>query len=104
MRIKYELMLQEWKRSHEKEIREDAINKSVNTLLGKISEEFAPLFLVEQYDISPRDFRHLGSPVDFIGFKGLSDEDKEPEIIFFDIKSGKTSSLTDRERKVREAV
>ncbi|MBP1358277.1 MAG: hypothetical protein JZD40_07340, partial [Sulfolobus sp.] len=39
-----------------------------------IGEEFAPVFIAEKYNINPKDFRHLGSPVDFIAFKGLSDE------------------------------
>ncbi|AHC52010.1 Holliday junction resolvase [Sulfolobus acidocaldarius SUSAZ] len=53
--------------------------------------------------MNPKDFRHLGSPVDFIAFKVLSDE-SEPEIIFFEIKTGKTSALTDREKKIRDAI
>lgn len=42
--------------------------------------------------------------MNFIAFKGLSDENVEPEVIFFEIKSGKSSSLTEREKKVRDAI
>ena len=104
VRQQYQAQLEAWKQQHEQEIRRDAIAKSVNTLLGKITEEFAPLFLADKYGVNPKDFRHLGSPVDYIAFKGLSDEDVEPEVIFIEVKSGKSSSLTDRERKVRDAV
>jgi len=44
------------------------------------------------------------SPVDFIGFKGLSDENVDPEVIFFEIKTGKSSTLNDIEKKVRDAI
>lgn len=104
IRSEYEAKEKEWRLSVEKDIRKDAIEKSINTVLGKISEEFAPLILMEKYQVNPKDFRHLGSPVDFIAFRGLSDDGIEPEIIFIEIKSGKSSSLTDREAKVREAV
>ncbi|MBW9141728.1 MAG: endonuclease, partial [Candidatus Aramenus sp.] len=74
----------------------------INTLLGKIGEEFAPLLIAEKYGVNPKDFRHLGTPVDFIAFKGLSD-DSEPEVIFIEVKTGK-GSLTDREKKIRDAI
>ena len=104
IRQQYEAQLQAWKQQHEQEIRRDAIARSVNTILGKIGEEFAPLFLAYKYGVNPKDFRHLGSPVDYIAFKGLSDENVEPEVIFIEVKSGKSSGLTERERKVRDAV
>ncbi len=99
---KYKAELDQWKLQVEEEIRRDAIKKSINTLLGKIGEEFAPLFIAEKYGVNPKDFRHLGSPVDFIAFKGLSD-DSEPEIIFIEVKTGK-GSLTDREKKLKDAI
>ncbi len=88
----------------EKNIRKDAISKSINTLLGKMGEEFAPLFLAEKLNVNPRDFRHLGSPVDYIAFKGLSDDDTQAEVIFIEVKAGKSSGITVREKKVKEAV
>ena len=99
----YQAQLELWKQEQEQKLRKDAIAKSVNTLLGRITEEFAPLFLADKYGANPRDFRHLGSPVDFIVFKGLSDDNVEPEVIFVEVKSGK-SGLSGRERKVRDAV
>ncbi len=99
---KYKAELEQWKLQVEEEIRRDAITKSINTLLGKIGEEFAPLLIAEKYGVNPKDFRHLGTPVDFIAFKGLSD-DSEPEVIFIEVKTGK-GSLTDREKKIRDAI
>jgi predicted Holliday junction resolvase-like endonuclease len=100
----YEAQLEMWKQQNEQMIRKDAIARSVNTLLGRIGEEFAPLLLADKYQVNPKDFRHLGSPVDYIAFKGLSDDNIDPEVIFIEVKSGKSSSLTERERKVRDAI
>ena len=99
----YEAQLELWKQQNEQTIRKDAIARSVNTLLGRIGEEFAPLLLAEKYHVNPKDFRHLGSPVDYIAFKGLSD-DIDPEVIFVEVKSGKSTALVERERKVRDAI
>ena len=104
LRQEYEAKLKEWKINVETQIRKDAISKSINTLLGKVGEEFAPVLLSNKYGVSLKDFRHLGSPVDFIAFKGLSDENEEGEIIFIEIKTGKNPYLTGREKKVREAI
>ena len=100
----YEAQLEMWKQQNEQIIRKDAIARSVNTLLGRIGEEFAPLLLAEKYQVNPKDFRHLGSPVDYIAFKGLSEDNVDLEVIFIEVKSGKSSSLTERERKVRDAI
>ncbi|ARM76848.1 Holliday junction resolvase-like protein [Acidianus manzaensis] len=99
----YENILNQWKMQTEEQIRRDAIERSINTILGKVGEEFSPVFLAEKYNVNLKDFRHLGSPVDFIAFKGLSDE-ADPEIIFIEIKSGKSTRLTDRERKIQDAI
>ena len=104
LRQEYEAKLKEWKINVETQIRKDAISKSINTLLGKVGEEFAPVLLSNKYGVSLKDFRHLGSPVDFIAFKGLSDENEEGEIIFIEIKTGKNPYLTGREKKVMESI
>jgi predicted Holliday junction resolvase-like endonuclease len=50
--------------------------------MGRIGGEFAPLLLADKYQVSPKDFRHLGSPVDYIAFKGLSDDNVDPYLGF----------------------
>jgi len=106
IRKDYEVELEKWRQKSEKEIRKDAITRSMNTLLGRIGEEFAPFLVAEKLGVNPKDFRHLGTPVDFVAFKGLSDNStpEETEIIFIEVKSGRSSSLTERERKVRDAI
>lgn len=104
LKKEYEAHLSNWKNQEEDKIRKDAIQKSINTLLGKIGEEFSPVLLANKYEVNLKDFRHLGTPVDFVAFKGLSDDTEDMEIIFLEIKSGKSGGLIERERKVRDAV
>ena len=103
LQSEYEVKFQEWLFEKEREIREDAIKRSISTLLGMISEHIAPLFIAEKYEFNPKDLRFLGTPIDFIAFKGLSDNNPQ-EIIFIEVKSGKTSTLTPRERAVKRLV
>ena len=111
LRVEYErraeekarLMFEQWKAKEEERIREDAIKRSASTILGKVGEHLAPLLLFSNYGINPKDLRFIGTPVDFIAFKGLSDG-KPEEIIFIEVKSGKTTTLTQREREVKELV
>jgi predicted Holliday junction resolvase-like endonuclease len=46
--------------------------------------------------------RFLGTPVDLIVFDGMSENDLR-EIVFLELKTG-SSSLSKRERRVRDAV
>jgi predicted Holliday junction resolvase-like endonuclease len=98
---KYKAKFEEWIAQEEARIRKDSKIKSFNALIGKIGEIFAPSLLAEKYSINPEDFRFLGSPVDYIAFKGL-DGNEIPEIIFFEIKTGRGQQK--REIKVEEAV
>ncbi len=104
LRKDYQVQLETWKKQEEKKIREDAIQKSINTLLGKIGEEFSPVLLSNKFGVNLKDFRHLGTPVDFVAFRGLSDGSDDVEVIFLEIKSGVSSGLIKRERRVRDAV
>ena len=51
---------------------------------------------------SVKELRFLGSPIDFVGFKGL-DGDGEIDIKFIEVKSGK-SRLNKNQRRIRDAV
>jgi predicted Holliday junction resolvase-like endonuclease len=54
------------------------------------------------FPYNPKDVRFLGTPVDLLVFDGMSEDDLR-EIVFLEIKSG-GSTLTTRERRVRDAV
>lgn len=100
---KAKVLFQQWKDVEERRVREDAIKKSISTVLGRVGEHLAPLIIFSNYGIKPKDFRHLGTPVDFIAFKGLSNG-KPEEIIFIEVKSGSSTKLSDKERKVKELI
>lgn len=103
MEEKAKNLLQEWKQKEEEKIREDAIAKSMATILGRVGEQLAPIFMLSEYGINPKDLRFLGSPIDYIVFKGISEENPE-EIIFVEVKTRKSVSLNSKEKKLRELV
>ncbi len=70
--------------------------KSGEVRFGKSWENFLPLMNVFRKRHDPGNFRFIGSPIDGISF----DED---EIVFIEIKSGK-SNLSTRQRNVRRLV
>ena len=96
-------LFEEWRQREERRIREDAIKRSAATILGKVGEHLAPLLIFANYGINPKDLRFIGTPIDFIAFKGLSN-DKPEEIIFIEVKSGKTATLSPREKSIKELV
>ncbi|NJF25359.1 Holliday junction resolvase-like protein [Thermococcus sp. Bubb.Bath] len=103
LRKEYEVKLQEWKQKAEKEIRKDAISRSSSTILGRVGEQLAPLLMFSNYRINPKDVRFIGTPIDFIAFKGLEEGNPE-EVIFIEVKSGKTKTLTKREKQIKELI
>jgi predicted Holliday junction resolvase-like endonuclease len=76
----YENLFEKWKNEYEEKIREDSRKKSLATILGKVGEELTPLLMFEKLGIEPKDFRHIGTPIDYIAFKGLSKSDREKEV------------------------
>jgi len=103
LKKEYEALFERWKQEHEERIRQDAIQRSIATILGRVGEELAPLLLFRRLGVESKDVRHIGSPIDYIAFKGLS-EGRVDEILFIEVKAGKTKVLTDVERAVRRAV
>jgi predicted Holliday junction resolvase-like endonuclease len=92
--------LEQWKVESEKEIRQDAIGKSQSVTIGKMTEHIVPY--LPGFRFNPADSRFIGSPIDFVVFDGLS-EDNVNKIVFVEIKTG-SSNLSTRERSVRNAV
>ena len=68
---------------------------------GKVTEHLVPL--MGQFPYNPKDVRFLGTPVDLIVFDGM-DEDDLSEIVFVEVKTGASASLSTRERRIRDAV
>lgn len=92
-------------RTEKPKIRKETLKKSERVARGFTVENFAP-FLQKKY--SPTDFRHLGDPIDYIIYDGLTDvhqgvADEIKEIILLDIKTGQ-SRLNKGQRRIRDAV
>ena len=96
----YQAKLDRWIQEKEKQIRLDAIKRSRATLGGKFGEQLAPYLPDFAYD--PTEVRFIGSPIDFIVFPGLSQDDPR-EIVFLEVKS-RGSKLSKREKRIRELV
>jgi predicted Holliday junction resolvase-like endonuclease len=68
--------------------------------MGKMTEHMVPY--LPGFRFNPSDARFIGSPIDFLVFDGLGD-DEVRKIVFVEIKTG-TSNLSTRERSVRNAI
>lgn len=98
---KADTLFRTWKLDEEKKIRQDAVKKSEAVTRGKVTEHLIPYF--PDFEYNPKDARFLGTPVDFIVFDGLS-EGEMKKVIFIEVKSGKTDTLSKREKLIRECV
>ncbi|MGB9621410.1 MAG: Holliday junction resolvase-like protein [Brevinematia bacterium] len=87
-----------------KKERKSAINFSRSVLKGKISEQMFPLMPFFKYNMS--DARFIGSPIDYIVFRGysnLEDGSEIKEIVFVEVKTG-NSKLSNSEIAVKRAI
>jgi predicted Holliday junction resolvase-like endonuclease len=95
------MQIERWKQEHEQEIRLDAIHRSSAVTRGKVTEHIVPY--LPGFDLDPKDIRFLGTPIDLIAFKGLNASVEEIEIVFIEVKTGR-SVLSAREKAVMKAV
>lgn len=82
------------------DIRQDAISRSRSVLTGLFSEQLAPY--LPDFPYLPTEARFVGKPIDFLIFKGL-DEKNVSEVIFVEVKSGK-SKLSTTEKTLKDAI
>jgi predicted Holliday junction resolvase-like endonuclease len=87
-----------WHEGRVKDERKDALTSSRRVLVGKYLERFVPF----SSGYEPADMHFLGSPVDYVVFKGLH-EDACSEVVFLEVKTN-DAALTKRERSVRDAI
>ena len=102
--LKTSHQFESWKRTEEQrlgEARKAAIGQSRAVLGGKFVEQMTPYLPEFKYD--PTEARFIGSPIDLIVFPGLSLDNPE-EVVFVEVKTGKSQKLTVRERKIRELI
>lgn len=94
----------QWREEEEErlaEARKQAIGQSRAVLGGKFTEQMAPYLPEFKYD--PTEARFIGTPIDLVVFPGLA-EGEPKEIVLIEVKSGRSSRLTPRERKIKELV
>jgi len=84
----------------EKIIKTKSILGSRRSLVGKFIERFIPF--LKQMPFEPSDMHFIGSPIDYIIFEGLH-EDNVQRITFCEVKTG-NSKLTKREKSLKETV
>lgn len=83
-----------------KDARKDTAARQRSTIKGDISEIIAPWSIKAVNSVKELNF--MGSPIDFVGFKGL-DGEGDIDIKFIEVKSGK-SRLNKNQRRIRDAV
>jgi len=93
--------LQQWMYQSEASIRNDAIQRSQSVIIGKVTEHLVPY--MPKFTFNPKDVRFVGSPIDLIIFDGMNEENIQ-NIVFVEVKTGASASLTKRERQIRNAV
>ncbi len=101
--VKYIQDIEELKRlfkESEKVIRLKSVSSSRRSLVGKFIERFVPFLRKIPYE--PSDMHFIGSPIDYIVFEGLH-EDNVEKVIFVEVKTGE-SKLTKREKSLKEAI
>jgi len=90
-----------WKAEFEEKIRQEILERSRAVLKGRIGEQLAPLLPMFKHE--PADARFLGSPVDYVVFDGYK-EGNPRGVIFIDVKTGKTATLSEMERKLKLVI
>ena len=96
------LIIQFFRRQYDKKkLRKDAVKRSKAVINGQVAEQIAPF--LPDFPANPSDARFIGKPVDFIVFSGLSENEKIDEILFVEVKTGK-SLLSEREKEVKKAI
>lgn len=103
----YKDQMEIWKKGELEKAVKDSVNKSRSILRGKTTEQLVPLTEEFLKEFVPSDAKFLGSPIDYVIFSGAGSitdgEEKDIEIIFMDIKTGK-ARLTKVQRAIKKAV
>ncbi len=91
----------DWKLNKLPLIVRDRLKTSRAVLGGQFSEQLAPY--LPDFNYSPTECRFVGKPIDFLVFKGM-DNDAIEEVVFVEVKSGKSKSLSKRERTLKDVI
>jgi len=81
-----------------------------SSVKGKAWEQLAPFFPEFTAKFSPSDSRFIGTPIDYVVFKNMTDFDKNNkdenpiEVVLVEIKTGKAKKLNPLEDAVKDAI
>jgi len=95
------VQFERWKAEFKEKIRQEILERSRAALKGRIGEQLAPLLPMFKHE--PADARFLGSPVDYVVFDGYK-EGNPRSVVFIDVKTGKTATLSKMERKLKLVI
>ncbi len=98
--LRANLKFEQWKNTHSKQIRREAITGSQAAVAGRVFERVAPY--LPGFGYNPKDVRFVGDPVDFVVFDGLS-EGNLRNVVFVEVKTG-SGELNGNERRVKAAI
>jgi predicted Holliday junction resolvase-like endonuclease len=84
-------------------IKKYSLDTQRSVVKGKISEQIAPLLPGFPSDLKISEARFMGSPIDFVFFKGLEDG-HITEVVFVEVKSGSGQNLNPNEVSLRDAI
>ena len=94
--VVFALRVRGLKRIHREELAAlDSQKRSLSTVYGKTTEQFAPF--MERYPFNSQDFRFLGTPVD-----GLQFEDDK--VVFVEIKAGRSAGLSPKQERIKRLI
>ena len=91
----------EWQLHKLESIVKQRLKTSRSVIGGQFSEQLAPY--LPDFKYNPSEVRFIGKPIDFIVFKGMDEKEIE-EVIFVEVKSGKSKSLNKHERILRDII
>lgn len=90
-------------------IKEVYLTKSLKSkIIEVVSKDFIEQFSIysnafKAEDLNPKDSIHLGNPIDFIVFDGLSEKNLK-RIVFVEVKSNENSSLSEVQEQVKKLI
>lgn len=73
----------------------DSQKRSLSTVYGKTTEQFAPF--MERYPFNSQDFRFIGTPVDGIQFE-------DDKVVFVEIKAGRSAGLSPKQERIKKLI
>ncbi len=73
----------------------DSRKRSLSTVYGKTTEQFAPF--MERYPFNSQDFRFIGTPVDGIQFE-------DDKVVFVEIKAGRSAGLSPKQERIKRLI